>query len=401
MRPFTSTLPFADALALALSRAAGIDRTTVVALDAADGRVASEDVRAGADVPPFDRAAMDGYAVIAADTTTASQDAPRQLTQIDQLFTGATPERAVASGECAEIATGAPMPAGADAVVMVERTQREGSRILITAPASAGQNIGRRGADMASGDVVVQAGQTIDPARVGALAAVGLASATVYARPTVALISTGNELVEPGRPLGAGQIHDVNRFTLAAIVGRHGGMAEAMPSTGDTLEALDAALNQALEHDVIVFSGGSSVGERDLLREVIGARGEILFHGIAVKPGKPTLFAMVDGTPVFGMPGNPTSCLSNGYLLLAPFLRRVARLPAWEPRTADLPLARAIRSASDRHQFYTVRLTNGTVEPAFKRSGDITSMSQADGYIEIPAGTDSLAEGTVVRVTML
>jgi molybdenum cofactor synthesis domain-containing protein len=240
----------------------------------------------------------------------------------------------------------------------------------------------------------------LDPARAGALAAAGLATVRVYARPTVALVSTGNELIEPGRPLGPGQIHDVNRFTLSAIAGRHGGVAAPLPSAGDTLLALGAALDAALAHDVIVFSGGSSVGERDLLRDVIGARGEILFHGIAVKPGKPTLFAVVDDTPVFGMPGNPTSCLSNGYLLLAPFLRRVARLPAWEPRTLELPLAREIRSSSDRHQFYTVRIADGRVQPAFKGSGDITSMSRADGYIEIAPGTDVLQAGRVVRVTM-
>jgi len=149
-----------------------------------------------------------------------------------------------------------------------------------------------------------------------------------------------------------------------------------------------------------VLSGGSSVGERDLILDVLRERGTVLFHGIAVKPGKPTAFGSIGDTPVFGMPGYPTSCLSNGYMLLLPFLRKMARLPPWTPRTVDARLARRVTSASGRHQFYTVRIVNGMAEPAFKASGDITSMANADGYFEIAAGVDSVEAGTRVTVTL-
>jgi molybdopterin biosynthesis enzyme len=168
----------------------------------------------------------------------------------------------------------------------------------------------------------------------------------------------------------------------------------------DTVPELGAALDAARAHDIVVFSGGSSVGERDLMLDVLRAKGDLRFHGIAVKPGKPTAFGIVDGTAVFGMPGYPTSCLSNAYMLLIPFLRVVARLPPWQPASVQAPLARRIVSTTGRHQFYTVRLIEGRAEPAFKASGDITSMAHADGYIEIPAQTDVVEAGTMVTIKL-
>jgi molybdenum cofactor synthesis domain-containing protein len=400
VRPFTSTLPFDDAMRIVLAHARPLDRTEVVSLDAADGRVAARDLTAAVDVPPFDRAAMDGYAVIASSTAGASAARPVTLRWRETLYTGDVSARTIAAGECVEIATGAPMPAGADAVVMVEETSRAGDRVEIRQAARPGQNIGRRAADLAAGDLVVAAGEVITPARAGALAAIGRATVEVVAKPTVAILSTGNEVVEPGRALGPGQIYDVNRYTLQAVVARHGGTAVPMPVAADSLEALEAALDAAVGHDVVVFSGGSSVGDRDLIRDALARRGEVHFHGIAVKPGKPTALATVAGTPVFAMPGYPTSCLSNAYMMLAPFLRRMARLPPWEPRTIALPIARRIHSAPGRLQFYTVRVAGGRAEPAFKASGDITSMAQADGYIEIGADVDVVEAGTVVTVKL-
>jgi molybdopterin biosynthesis enzyme len=168
----------------------------------------------------------------------------------------------------------------------------------------------------------------------------------------------------------------------------------------DTIEALETALDACADADVLIFSGGSSVGDRDLLVDLIGRRGQMIFHGIAVKPGKPTMFATIDGRPFFGMPGNPTSCLSNAYILLVPFLRATARLPVHAPRTVSATLGRRIVSQAGRHQFYTVRLAGRTEFPAFKGSGDITSLSQADGYIEIPASEDTVEEGAMVEVTL-
>ena len=400
MKPFTSTISFAEARRLVLDAATPLARTETVALTDADHRVAAIDVIVSDDIPPFDRAAMDGYAVRSRDTTGAGPDDPVTLQCIEYVYTGATSSMAVGRGQCIEIATGAPLPEGADAVVMVEETTRDAAHVLIRKPASPGQHIGRRGGDLPRGQVAVRAGQTLGPGQIGALAACGVTRLDVYARPSVALFSTGNEIVEPGRPLDRGQIYDINRFTLASLVHRHGGVATAMPVTADTIDHVTAALESARSHDVIVCSGGSSVGDRDLVVEALRERGEIVFHGVSVKPGKPTALGRIGGTPVLAMPGNPTSCLSNGYLLLVPFLRRLARLPPWEPRAIDLPLARRIASAADRHQFFTVRVADGRVEPAFTGSSHITSMADADGYIEIPAGTPSIDAGSIVRVTL-
>jgi molybdenum cofactor synthesis domain-containing protein len=295
-------------------------------------------------------------------------------------------------------------------VVPVEQTRIDASgQVVVDGTIAAGQHIGRRAADLAIGTRVVARGQVLTPSRIGALAATGHRTVEVLARPSVAIVSTGNEVVQPGLPLAPGQLYDINRFTLDAVTRRHGGWPVALASPKDTLDDLRRILGVAMAHDLIVFSGGSSVGDRDLVRDVIHERGTMLFHGIAVKPGKPTAcatLAAADGRTVIflGMPGNPTSCLSNAYILLIPVLRKMAGLPPWEPQTATVPLARPIRSASDRHQFYTVRLVtlDGQVmaEPAFKGSGDITSMANADGYVEIPASTVSIEAGTMVQVTL-
>ncbi len=371
-----------------------------IALEEALARVLAENVHADRDLPPFDRAAMDGYAVIAEDTFGAGPSSPKTLRAVDRIYTGQVPSRAIGPGECAEVATGSPLPPGATAVVIVEETEGDGENVRVLTPVYPGQHVGRRGADMAAGQIAIAVGTVLNPARVGAAAATGVTHIDVYARPTVAILSTGNEIAEPGEPLAPGQIYDINRFTLEAIVGRHGGIGVPLPAAGDTLHELNDAIDAAVAHDIVVFSGGSSVGERDLILDVLRARGRVHFHGIAVKPGKPTAFGVIDGKPFFGMPGNPTSCLSNGYMLLAPFLRRVARLPEWEPTIVEAPLSRRIVSTTGRHQFYTVRLVEGRAEPAFKGSGDITSMAHADGYIEIPAQTDVVEAGTMVRVKL-
>jgi molybdenum cofactor synthesis domain-containing protein len=398
MRPFTSTIPFADALARVLAAARPTTRTETVALADADGRVLAEDVTASLDVPAFDRAAMDGYAVRDADTRGATDETPVALTCVGVVAAGTVPARAIGPGECLEVATGAPLPPGATAVVMVEHTSRVDDVVQVRRAVSPGQHVGRRGADIASGDVVVRAGDVLTPARIGALAAVGQARARVAARPSVLICPTGDEVVAQGDPLRPGQVYDVNRYTLAALVGRHGGIAVPQAPAGDTIDALVAVLDAGRAHDVMVFSGGSSVGRRDLLVDAVRARGEVIFHGVAVKPGKPTLFGRVGGVPVLGLSGYPTSCLSNAYALLVPLLRHTARLPPWQPRVERVPLARAVRSVTDLHQIYPVAIVEGRAEPVFKSSGDITSLARADGFIEIPAGVGEIAAGTVVDV---
>jgi molybdenum cofactor synthesis domain-containing protein len=260
--------------------------------------------------------------------------------------------------------------------------------------------VGPQGADIRRGQQVLQTGTTLTPSRVGAAAALGLSEVAVYARPRVAILSTGNEIVDPGQPLPPGHLYDINRFTLAAVVAAHGGEPVAYRTAHDTIDALSEALDACLSDDLLVFSGGSSVGERDLILDLLAARGEVIFHGIAIKPGKPTAFGRVAGTLFFGMPGYPTSCLSNAYVLLAPALRQMARLSPGAVRSVALPLGQRVASAPGRHQFYTVRIVGRTAVPAFKSSGDITSMSHADGYIEIPAGIGFVEQGEVVEVTL-
>jgi molybdopterin molybdotransferase len=401
MRPFTSTISLEEARRDLAAAVRPIARTERVRLQDAGGRVAAADVSSSIDVPPFARSAMDGYAVIAEDSAGASTTTPRRLRIVERIYTGQPPRESIGQGTCAEIATGAPIPEGADAVVMVEETTPASSdEVDIRARPSPGQNIGRRGADIATGDRVISAGEVLTPSRVGALAAIGCAEVVVYARPRVAILSTGNEVAEPGRRLAPGHIFDVNRFTLGAIVDAHGCLAEPHRPAQDRLDALTDALDDCAAADVIVFSGGSSVGNRDLIVDAIAARGEMIFHGIAVKPGKPTAFAMIGNVPFFGLPGNPTSCLSNAYILLVPFLRATARLPAHQPRVVRARLGRRIASEAGRHQFYTVRLADEVAVPAFKGSGDITSLSRAEGYIEIPADQSVVEEGAVVDVTL-
>jgi molybdenum cofactor synthesis domain-containing protein len=402
MRPIRETIPLEEALSTILEAAVPVDRTERIPLRAGGGRVIATAPSASMDVPPFDRAAMDGYAVRAEDTFGAGRYDARVLRCIEKVHTAQVATRSVGAGECIQIATGAPMPAGADAVVMVEETERvpESDEIRILTPVYPRQHVGRRAADIAAGQPVLQDGDVLNPSRIGALAAVGTIEVEVYARPRIAILSTGNEIVEPGTPLQPGQIYDINRFTLSAIIAAHGGEPVILPTALDTIEALSAAIDSALEEDVLVFSGGSSVGERDLILDVLLARGEVLFHGVAVKPGKPTVFGQVEHKPVLGMPGYPTSCLSNGYLLLVPMLRRMARLPEYRPQIVRVPLARRIVSTTGRHQFYTVRIADGVAAPAFKASGDITSMAHADGYLEIPAQVDIVEAGELVDVRL-
>jgi molybdenum cofactor synthesis domain-containing protein len=401
MRPIRETIALEEALAIMADTARPIDRVERVPLAEAAGRIVAEPVTAPADVPPFDRAAMDGYAVIAEDTFGAGRYEPRVLRCIETVFTGQLPTRRLERGRCIEIATGAPLPDGADAVVTVEETEKSpDGEVRVFTPVYPRQHVGRRAADIAAGQAVLSPGDVLNPSRIGALAATGTTSLLVYDRPRVAIFSTGNEIVAPGEPLGPGQIYDINRHTLSAVIAAHGGIAMPKPTVPDNLRDLTHAVADSAAEDVLIFSGGSSVGERDLIMDVLQASGEILFHGVALKPGKPMVFGRVKGQPVLGMPGYPTSCLSNAYMLLVPMLRRMARLPEHRPTELRVPLLRRIVSTTGRHQFYTVRVVDGAAVPAFKASGDITSMSQADGYIEIPAQTDIVEAGETVDVKL-
>jgi molybdopterin molybdotransferase len=400
MKPIKETIPLDEARQLIADACRPIERIERIRIVDANGRVAAADVASTRDVPPFSRAGMDGYAVRAEDTFGASRYEPKTLRVIEKVYTGQVPAKTIEAGTAIEIATGAPMPAGGDAVVMVEETENTGDQVRVLTPVYPRQNVGRQGADIVVGQTVITTGQVLNPSRIGALAALGVSEVDVYARPTVAILSTGNEIADPGTELKPGQIYDINKFTLSTIIAEHGGVPLPFATAQDTIEALEAAIDAVGSADVLVFSGGSSVGERDLILDVIGRKGEIVFHGIAVKPGKPTVFGTINGKPMFGMPGYPTSCLSNAYMLLVPALRAMARLKPHHMATVTLPVGQRIVSTTGRHQFYTVRIVDGQAMPAFKASGDITSMSQADGYIEIPAQTDIVEKGQVVEVKL-
>jgi molybdenum cofactor synthesis domain-containing protein len=409
MKPIRETIPLEEARQLIANACRPIDRTERVRLVDANGRAAAIDVHSTRDVPPFSRAGMDGFAVRAEDTFGASRYEPKTLRVIDKVYTGEVPTKSVEAGTAIEIATGAPMPHGADAVVMVEETEKAGGDVRVLTPVYPRQNVGKQGADIVVGQTVIGRGDVLNPSRIGALAALGVGDVEVYVRPTVAILSTGNEIADPGQELLPGQIYDINKFTLSTIIQEHGGVPMPFSTAQDTIDALEEAIDSALGRrrlgeggscDMLVFSGGSSVGERDLILDVIGRKGDIVFHGIAVKPGKPTVFGTIEGKPMFGMPGYPTSCLSNAYMLLVPALRAMARLHPRHTATVSLPLGQRIVSTTGRHQFYTVKIVDGQAMPAFKASGDITSMSQADGYIEIPAQTDIVEKGETVDVKL-
>ncbi len=402
MRPLKSLISFEESKAILAEHTRPLDRVEEVDIVHARGRVLAREVLSPIDVPAFDRAAMDGYAVRAEDTYGAGKLATRTLRCIEAIYAGTVSKRTIGPGECAEIATGAPMPPGADGVVKVEETERDGDVVTIASAIHPGEHISRRGEDVTRGKVVLREGTLLTPSKIGAIAALGQRKAAVWGRPRVRVVSSGDEIAEVGNPARPGQVYNINSYTLGAVIGEHGGEADLAPIVPDTREALRAELARAQGYDLVIFSAGSSVGERDMLIDVLEESGEIYFHGIAVKPGKPTLFArMRDGRLVLGMPGYPTSCLSNAYMLLVPMLRKMAHLPPLAEAAFELPLSKRIVSTTGRHQFYTVRLVDGKAVPAFKESGAITSMSEADGYIEIPANTDLVDKDEQVKVKLL
>ena len=373
-------------------------RTEQVGLDAAAGRVLAEDVYTESDLPPFSRAAMDGFAVRAAETAGASRERPVRLRVVESIYTGSAPSRPVDPGTCAAIATGAPLPTGADAVVMMEQTARDAGEVLVFAEAQPRQHVGRAGGDLVAGELALAAGTVLVPARLAVLAAMGRTDARVFVRPRVAILSTGDEIVAPGGRLGPGQIFDANTTALAAAVRLHGGEPVPAPRTRDDRAALTGAFEACLAEDLVLFCGGSSVGDRDYSLEILASLGTVHFEGLQLKPGKPTIFATARGVPVFGLPGNPVSCLTNAYLFVTPMLRRLARLPPPLERVVGARLAEAVASPPGRHQVYPVQLQGDRAVPVFKSSGEITSLARADGFFEIAAEVETVPAGTDVDV---
>ena len=405
MRPFPHTIPLGEARAILEAAARPLARVERVELAALSHRVLAEDVIADADVPPFARAMMDGYAVQAGDTTGASRDdAARAVAGRPRLHRRGLPAGHVAAGACVEIATGAPLPAGADAVVMVEETQpgRHGPRRHRSPASSPGQHVGRAGADIARGATVLRGRRlaAAEPRRRAGGPGAHRRQRSWRGRAWRSSRPATKSWRRDGR-WAPGRSTTSTATPWPAVVAAHGGVPVPLDVAGDTLEALDQAVDAALRCDVVVFSGGSSVGDRDLVLDVLRRRGAVAFHGIATRPGKPTAFGHMDGVPVFGMPGNPTSCLTNAYVLLAPFLRRVAGLPAGAATrragAADPADRLGVPAGTSSTRCGSAE---GGAEPAFKASGDITSMAHADGYLEIAADVTAVEAGTMVDVVL-
>jgi molybdenum cofactor synthesis domain-containing protein len=386
MRPFGALISYQEAGEIIDRHIHPITRTESVPIDDAVNRVLAADLIAAMNVPPFNRAAMDGYAVKAKDTFGAGQFKPVTMKIIGEIHAGESPDKKTKTG--------------ADSVMMVEDTEREGDEVKIFKSITPGSNIGKIGGDIKEGAVVLKAGIVLDAAKVGVLASQGLSSVKVYEKPGVAVLPTGEEVIAAGKKLKPGQLYDINSHTIAALVSVHGGTPVKISITGDKKEELRAAIKEALKSDIIVLSGGSSVGERDLLVDVIDMWGEILFHGVQVRPGKPTIFAMIEGKPLMGMPGYPTSCLINSYLFLIPAVRKMAHLPSRKGDTVKAKLSRRVTGSTGRRQFLTVKLVGDEAVSVFKESGAITSIAEADGYIEIPENIDLLEKGDIVTVTL-
>jgi len=274
------TIPIDQARGILAVHGDPITRTTPVSLEEASGRVLAWTIIATRDIPPFSRAVMDGYAVVAADTSAASREHPAGLRLVESIFTGSVPHYAVGRGECAAISTGAPMPDGADAVVMVEHTARDGERVAIYEAAKPRQHIGRAGGDIVAGEAALVEGTVLTPARLAVAAALGLTDLDLFARPRVAILSTGDEIVAPGGRLGPGQIFDSNTTALAAAVAAQGGEPVTQPRTRDDRDALTRAFESAAREDLVLFCGGSSVGERDYSLEILESLGTVHFEGL-------------------------------------------------------------------------------------------------------------------------
>ena len=368
------------------------------------GRVLHCDIVADEFVPGFDRSTVDGFAVIASDTFGCSTSIPAVLTQHGEVLMGEAALGALKSGSCVAVSTGGDLPMGADAVVMLEHTEDYGDGLIgILSPAAPGNNIIFMGDDVSPGRHVLSAGTFLAPYDIGILSALGHSKISVRSKPVVGVISTGDELVEPQVSPVRGQVRDVNTPMLVAAAMRYGATSKSYGIVGDDERTLsDMALRAVAECDVVLISGGSSAGVRDLTASVIESAGEILFHGIAMKPGKPTILGIIDNKPVFGLPGHPVAAFFVAELFVRPLVARLMGAVV-RRRTATARICEAVSSNHGRAEYIAVFLDCGheTAQPIRGKSGLIASLAGADGYICIPRDSEGLPKGAEVVVTYL
>ncbi len=373
-------------------------------------RVLGKNVVSTLDIPPFNRSTVDGYAVKAEDTFGAEENQPAKLTIVGLVSVGEQPRICIEKGEAAEIVTGAPIPEGADAVVMVEDADRENSELSVFRAVTQDENVMKRGTDIKKGDVVLKTGQVLTASDIGVLAALGLIKVKVLKVPKVAVLSTGAEVTEPGKELPAGRIYDINAYSLSTAVRESGGRPVYLGVVPDDKTELQKVLKRGLASaDIVMTSGGVSVGPKDLTPQIVNSLGQpgVIISGIAVKPGKPTTMALIGKKPVVCLPGHPTSALLLFYLLVRPIIQLMSGRPAREVKTIKALMSRRVFSARGRRTFVMVKLKHGksdrwVVEPVETgASGAITTLAKADGFVEIPENHQFIDAGEEVVVTIL
>ena len=372
-------------------------------------RVLSQDVVSTLDIPPFNRSTVDGYAVQAQDTFGADENQPATLRVSGVVSVGEQPQVKVGKGEAAEIVTGAPMPEGADSAVMVEDTEQENDELHVFTPVTPNENVMKRGSDIKKGEVVLKKGQVLGSSEIGVLAALGLTKVKVSKIPMVAVLSTGGEVTEPGKPLPAGKIYDINAYSISTAVVESGGKPVYFGVVADDKAALSKSLHAALASaDMVITSGGVSVGPRDYTPQIVDSLGKpgIIVYGIAVKPGKPTTVGFVGEKPVFSLPGHPTSALLIFYLLARPLIQQLAGRPVAPMKTVRAVAGSRMFSAKGRRTFVMVRLMFDEscrliAEPVESgASGAITTLTKADGFVEIPENEQFVDADEEVAVSL-
>lgn len=370
------------------------------------GRVISEDVFAEADVPGFTRSTVDGFAVKAADTYGASEALPAILLKKGSIAMGENTKRNILSGECFAIPTGGKLPEGADCVVMLEHTEDIGDEFCyIQRSAAVLENVTRKGEDIEKGSCVIRAGTVVKPSHIGICASLGITSVKIKKQPVIGIISTGDELVEIEKEPLCSQIRDTNTHLLSAIVEESYCISKEYPIVRDNEEELLCAAKLAAEEcDAVIVSGGSSAGEKDSVFNVLNTLGDVLFHGLAMKPGKPAMFAVVNGKCVFGLPGHPAAAYFVCLRLVRPALYNMLGVRCRE-RCVTAVTDRNIPADSGRQELVPVKLTGGegmlTAQALYMKSGVVSVLSNADGYIIVERNTEGIGKGEKVTVHML
>jgi len=384
----------------------GVDEISL--LDAYD-RVLAEDVIATLNIPPFNRSTVDGYAVKAEDTFDAEENKPTKLKVCGTVNAGEMPKIIVKHGTAVEIVTGAPLPKGADAVVMLEDTDRKDEDIHVQSSVARDENVMKAGADIKNGETVLKKGQLLSSREIGVLAAVGLAKIKVHVLPRVAVLSTGAEITEPGKKLPPARIYDINAYSLSTAVQESGGKPVYLGVFPDNITEMQKALQKALvSADAVVTSGGVSVGPKDIMPKTLDSLGKpgVIICGIAIKPGKPATVASINGKPVFSLPGHPASALLVFHLLARPLVQGMAGRKVDRLLEVKALAATRMFSAKGRRTFITVKLKfekagRLIAEPVpTGLSGAITTLAKADGFVEIPENQEFIDENDEVVVQL-